>query len=184
MRSLGVAIAGGHGTEDGSRLLSTPSEATIALLDVEHRYMPMNIWEPASGARAIADVLERSGRQVGTSDICDYGTGAQILDFTTIPDGYFVGGIVTNPPFPSAEKFIRRATTLCDYVAMLLKQTYYNAGKRTQFFHEHKPTMLYPMAFRLDFTGGGAPTMDCMWVVWDKARGPTARFQPLARPCS
>jgi hypothetical protein len=184
MRNLGVAIAGGHGNEDGARLLSTPPEAVIALLDVEDEYMPRVIWEPCCGVKAIANVLTKHGRAVGCTDLHDYGVGAIIQDFLKAPTGHFLGGIVTNPPFPLARQFIEIAVARCDYVAMLLKQTYYNAGKRVAFFHQHKPTMIYPMAFRLDFTGGGNPTMDCMWVVWDKKRGPLARFQPLENPCS
>ena len=41
---------------------------------------------------------------------------------------------------------------------------------------------MLPITFRLDFRGGGNPTMDCTWFVWDAAQAGTFRHQLLPKP--
>lgn len=183
MKNIGVAIAGGHGINRGDRLIPTPREATLALIGAERGFMPEFLWEPACGNGAIVGVLQQYGYLVASSDIVDYEWGHRVADFTKAskhPQEKM--GIVTNPPFPYADEFIRTACSVAPYVALLLKATFWNAAKRLSLWCEHTPTILRPLTWRLDFTGGGSPTMDCQWVIWDKSRGPTARFQPLERP--
>lgn len=96
--------------------------------------------------------------------------------------------IVTNPPFNcehgSAAGFISHAvhTLRSPFVAMLLKQNFWNAKQRLSLFHRCPPTRIYPLTWRPDFKALGAPVMDVMWCVWSKL-SPTKRLvRPLMRP--
>ncbi len=79
-----------------------------------------------------------------------------------------MNAIVTNPPFRLAEHFIRHAFRMgVDYMALLLKATFWHAARRQELFELWKPARIYAMTWRPDFRSLGAPTMDCVWCVWD-----------------
>jgi hypothetical protein len=144
------------------------------------------IWEPACGDGRLARVLEWHGFEVISTDIREYpGFGYGGLDFLaeTPKDKWGwvwpeIDAIVTNPPFNLAEEFIRRALCFTPNVAMLLKQTYWNVGGRSQgLWLDHMPDMELKITWRLAFLAaerGNSPLMDCMWAVWngDNARLP------------
>ena len=178
MLNLGVAMAGGAGERRDLDFYPTPWEATAALCGVVQ--FPKLIWEPACGDGAMAEVLTGNGYAVIASDIVDRGYGFPGKDFLGTPVGdVLCGAIVTNPPFNLAEAFIRRALKSTPKVAMLLKATFANAAKRLPLFTEHPPSHILPLTWRLDFTGGGSPTMDCAWFVWGY---PGQTFRPLPKP--
>ena len=160
----------------------TPPEATRALAIVEP--FPNEIWEPACGEGAISEVLKSYGFHVISTDIERRGYGGQ-LDFLAA-DIAPCKAIVTNPPFSLAEPFIRKAHALgIEYMALLLKSNYFHAGKRRQLFIDYRPSIIYPLSWRVDFTGGGANHFDCMWVVWRDLQSEnrsTAYSIPLERP--
>lgn len=155
------------------------------------------IWEPACGDGRLARVLEWHGFDVIATDLREYpGYGMGGLDFLreTPQDkwGLDVGeidAIVTNPPFSLAEEFIRRAHLFTPNVAMLLKQTYWNVGGRSQgLWFDHMPDLELKLTWRLAFLAGergNSPLMDCMWVVWtgdnDRAVQPMCVAEPLPR---
>ena len=62
---------------------------------------------------------------------------------------------------------------------MLLKATFPNAAKRIALFEEHPPSRVLPLGWRLDFTGGGNPTMDCTWFCWGVEGVP---YRVLSKP--
>lgn len=165
MINLGAALAGGGGKRREGDFYPTPWEATVALL--EEVKFPKRIKEPACGDGAMACVLEAYGYTVEASDIADHGYGGR-QDFLTHEPVLKseAWGVITNPPFKLAEEFVRRALRITSKVAMLLKATYPNAADRIKLFSEHPPSRVLPLTWRLDFTGGGAPTMDCTWFVW------------------
>lgn len=135
------------------------------------------IWEPACGDGRLARVLEWHGFEVISTDLREYpGWGTGGLDFLhehpKAKWGMDIGeidAIVTNPPFSLAEDFIRRALSFCPNVVMLLKQTYWNVGGRSQgLWLDHMPDLELKLTWRLAFLKerGNSPLMDCMWNFW------------------
>ncbi|MEP6826876.1 MAG: hypothetical protein ABJA10_02250 [Aestuariivirga sp.] len=178
--NLGVAINGGGGSRRELDFYATPWEATAALCEAVP--LPMVIWEPACGDGAMSEVLKDHDVAVISTDIKNRGYRSQIWakDFLKVRlDDVGCQAIVTNPPFALAEEFIRHALKFTPKVAMLLKATFANAAKRRPLFEQHPPSHVLPLTWRLDFTGGGAPTMDCTWFVWGY---PGQVFRPLPKP--
>lgn len=179
--NLGAAIAGGNGQRRDKDFYPTPDEATLALL---HAWQFGNwVWEPACGDGAVARVLEARGITTESTDLVDRGYGVGGVDFLN-EQVLRAPEIITNPPFRQAEAFIRHAWSLRpDTFAFLLKMTFWNAACRLPLFTDCPPAAVFPLSWRLDFTGGGSPTMDCAWVVWQPNKHwETTYFEPLPRP--
>ena len=169
MKNLGVAIAGAGGKRRALDFYPTPTEATVALLaSGAIDKFPSVIWEPACGDGAISKVLKENHFQVVSTDLEDHGfvEGTSDMDFLAC-DSLLASAIITNPPFALADKFIRKARALgVEHLALLLKATYFHTAKRVALFDLWRPSRECKFTWRLDFTGGGAPTMDCSWWVW------------------
>lgn len=142
----------------------TPWQATEALCQAEQLHIEgENILEPACGDGAIAEHLKQYyGCKVHATDLHDRGYGKGNIDFITakksslMPRKNKPKRCVTNPPFEIAEAFIRRCMSLnFEYTAFLLKAQYYHAAGRAALFNEFPPSRIYPLAWRVDFTGGG-----------------------------
>ncbi len=178
MINLGAALAGGGGARRPNDFYPTPWEATVALL--KEVKFPHLIWEPACGDGAMSEVLNMWGYTTHSSDIEDRGFGA-VKDFlkTEAPPYGDYFAIVTNPPFNLARQFIIHAQKLTPIVAMLLKSQFWHAASRLPLYGKHPPSRVLPLTWRLDFTGGGAPTMDCLWCVWGVDGEP---YKPLPKP--
>ena len=162
----------------------TPWQATEALLLRERewlRFFP-EIWEPACGDGAISEVLKLHGYHAVSTDIAPRGYGGT-LDFLKA-DIAPAQAIITNPPFIHAEEFIRHAHKLgIEYMALLLKANYFHADCRIKLFQDLPPARVYPIGWRLDFTGGGANHFDCIWVVWSMFHeGQCLYMPPMERP--
>jgi hypothetical protein len=161
----------------------TPADATRALLAAELPWLSAHtrVWEPACGEGAMSREIESLGFDVYSSDLIDRGYG-DVVDFfaTSHVD---VQAIVTNPPFNLAEKFIVHALgrLAAPYLCLLLKSTFWHAARRAETFAKHPPTVLYPMTWRPDFLGLGAPTMEAMWCVWDTTRSGPTIYCPMHR---
>src|SRR5690349_11658360 len=92
----------------GPDYFPTPAWATHALMHNEE--FDGEIWECACGDGAMSRVLESKGNPVHSSDLFDRGYGEIGLDFniaTRVTDN-----IVTNPPYNSAEGFVRSGVKL------------------------------------------------------------------------
>jgi hypothetical protein len=174
--NLGAAMVGGNGNREKDDFYPTPPEATVALM-LAVRLAPC-IWEPACGDGAMCRVLEAVGHKVVATDLIDRGYGRGGVDFLQQSEP-FDGDIATNPPFKTAAAFIEHSATLAARRFFLLKVSFWNAARRMKLFTEHPPSLVMPLTWRLDFTGGGAPTMDCMWCAWGT---PERGFKPLPRP--
>jgi hypothetical protein len=179
-----VTLANGGKAEKRRELdfYPTPPEVTVALLAFL-KLEPCTIWEPACGDGAMSMVLEAAGHQVLSSDLRVSGYGEGGVDFLTCA-AQQCDAIVTNPPFNISEDFVRRALSVTNTVAMVLKSQYWHAAKRKALFDQFPPAYILPMTWRPDFMGGergGAPTMDCIWTVWAPHTGGCI-YQPLARP--
>lgn len=162
----------------------TPWQATEALLLREYEFLRTftEIWEPACGDGAISNVLKLHGYHAVSTDIAPRGYGGT-LDFLKA-DFPPAQAIITNPPFFLAEDFIKHAHKLgCEYTALLLKANYFHADCRIKLFNDYTPARVYPVGWRIDFTGGGANHFDCIWVVWDKRQsGRCLYMPPMERP--
>ena len=144
----------------------TPESATVALIRAIDRYLDDNerIHEPACGDGAIARVLARHGFPVFATDLVDRGHGISGVDF--LKTGPATPYVITNPPFALAAQFIRKAVPGSRLVAMLLKSDYWHAASRIALYEAFPPRQELMLTWRLDWTGGGSPTMNCTWWVW------------------
>lgn len=182
MKNLGAAMAGGGGVRRDHDFYPTPREAVEALLERASGGIGETVWEPACGDGAICKVLTDYGYTVVGTDLVDRGYGEGGVDFLTAEPRS--SSIITNPPFKLAAEFIKRGREIEPaYFALLLKATFWNAASRLPIFNEWPPESVLPLTWRLDFTGGGAPTMDCMWCVWGYD-APQLGFEPLRKPRS
>lgn len=191
---LGRAINGGLGVTERRRndFYPTPAEATQALLRVEssaiRRCMDAElldgIWEPCGRGGAIARILERElDLPVRATDIVadpDNRCAQQDLLLATLAPSLIV---ITNPPFALASDMIEHllGTLRVKYLALLLKTTFWSAATREGLLDRFPVARRYDMNWRLDFTGGGAPTMECSWFVWDDAVVDVMRWAILSR---
>lgn len=183
MQNLGVAFVGGHGKRRKDDFYPTPPEATRALLPLIVRWP--KIWEPCCGNGAISRELKAAGHTVHSTDLVDrgYGLGGEDFFRCEVP---VAESIVTNPPFkPAAELILHAHKIGVVRMALLLKMTFWNAAARRKVWGVWRPFSVHPLTWRLDFDGRGAPTMDCMWCIWQPRAGREAtKFEPLARPMS
>lgn len=176
---FGSWVAGGNPVKGRVKddFYETPELCTSRLLD-EIKF-PKTIDEPACGKGAISRVLESRGHKVVSSDIVDRGYG-QKKDFMSF-DKRESEGLITNPPFFIADKFIEKAHELeYDVFALLLKSQYWHSQKRFDLFNKITPSFILPMTWRPDFSGGGSPTMDCIWCVWHRGSTQTI-YRPLRK---
>lgn len=186
-RGIGAMMAGGDaGKRRAHDLYDTPWEATEALYQAEYTCFAAHghAWDPACGNGALLDVLDRHGVATIGSDLIPRGVGLPgVRDFLRAPI-LIAPMIVTNPPFRLAKDFIEHAIGLrAPYLALLLKATFFHAGSRRDLFARHRPARIHPLSWRLDFNGGGAPTMECAWFVWDERHeGGCVYSDPLPRP--
>lgn len=154
----------------------TPPEATRAFLAAETFDGP--IWEPACGQGAISKVLERSGYQVVSTDLADYGYGKSDVDFlkTVFPRAKH---IVTNPPYGRGlgDRFVRKAlehtSRTGGKVAMLLNLASLCHPVRHESFVRRPPARIYALDDCVCYPNGDAryatrqtQTHRYAWLVW------------------
>lgn len=184
-------IMGGNGTKARKTvdLYPTPPEATVALMRFLKLPAATVVWEPACGQGDMVQALRDCGMLAYGTDICK---GQDFLksyrpQFVDRPFSW----IITNPPFSSAEEFIRHAAEIGKPFAMLLKAQYWHAAKRVQLFREIPPSYVLPLTWRPDFLfkerdgkKGASPLMDVMWCVWltPQMQDVQTVFKPLMRP--
>jgi hypothetical protein len=121
--------------ERGADCYSTPPEAVHALLAVET--IPGGaVWEPCCGLGNITRVLRAVGHEVYATDLVDYQSPDQDaagidfpLEHGSAP--YYIGSIVTNPPYKLAAQFVRHALLLVPRAYMLLPLTFLESERRT-----------------------------------------------------
>ena len=159
---------GDRDTRQKDDFYATPPACVVALLKAE-QLLPYRIWEPACGDGAICDVLQSSLMPFIATDIVDRGyIGMEAQEDFLLCEKQRAECIITNPPFALAEKFIRHAHKLdIKYMALLLKTSFWHASRRAPLFEMWQPARIYAMTWRPDFRSLGAPTMDCIWCVWD-----------------
>lgn len=157
---------------------ATDPKAVQALLDVEDFFD--DILEPACGGGHISNVLHVNGYNVVSTDIVDRGYVHQngIQDFLLFnPATPNLNDIITNPPYKFAAEFVEHALDISDdgiKVAMFLKLTFLESGKRKQLFDKYPPMKIYVFRNRVDcWKNGTKPdkpqrAVCYAWFLWKK----------------
>jgi len=156
---------------DGPDFFPTPAWATYALIDNED--FRGDIWESACGNGAMSEVLAATGRAVVSTDLYDRGYGESGIDF--LDTSVRAQNIVTNPPYNSAEGFVRVGLRAADRkFALLLRLAFLEgAGRQRTIFAEAPPSRVWVFSERITFYPEGAVqkgsgTTAYAWFVWDK----------------
>lgn len=157
---------------DGPDFFPTPAWATHALMQVEE--FDGEVWEPACGNGAMAEVIRSYGLPVIASDLYDRGYGTPGVDFTKSIIAT-TQNIITNPPFHSAESFVHAGLrTACHKVALLLRLAFLESAERQRsIFTNLSPSRVWCFSERITFYPAGAEragsgTMAYAWFVWEK----------------
>lgn len=157
-------------------LYETPEPATRALMDCES--LPHRIWEPACGRGAIARVLRGAGHDVWASDLVDYETPEQDcarLDFLMhdrFPNDF--EAIVTNPPYKTADDFVRRSLERAPLVCMLLRFAFCESKSRSDILDSGNLRSVHLFRERLTMHRDGwegpkhSSAIPFAWFVWDR----------------
>jgi hypothetical protein len=156
---------------DGPDYFPTPAWATHALIDNER--FEGEIWESACGNGAMSEVLETTGNQVVSSDLYNRGYGEVGVDF--IESERRAANIITNPPYNSAEGFVRAGLEKADRkFALLLRLAFLEgANRKRTIFNTSPPSRVWVFSERITFYPAGAVqkgsgTTAYAWFVWDK----------------
>jgi hypothetical protein len=118
-------------------------------------------------------VLETAGNLVRSSDLYDRGFGETGIDFITARAK--ADNIVTNPPYNSAEGFVRNGVRLArKKFALLLRLAFLEGANRANtIFSDCPPSRVWVFSERITFymqgaTQKGSGTTAYAWFVWDK----------------
>jgi hypothetical protein len=156
-----------------SDFYATPPDCTNALMDhFGWVFEGRKIWEPACGDGAISKVLIDRGFDVVSTDLHGRGYAPGGVDFLECEK--MGEAIITNPPFNLAHDFIARSIDLDVPFAMLVKATYWHAGKRLELFSRKQPIGILAMAWRpaMSPERGKSATMDFIWTIWGEGSPP------------
>ncbi len=156
---------------EGPDFFPTPRWATHALIDNEK--FSGDIWECACGDGAMSRVLEEASRRVYSSDLYERGYGEGGKDF--LASTRKADNIVTNPPFNSAEGFVRAGVKHSrNKFALLLRLAFLEGANRAKtIFAESPPARVWVFSERITFypsgvSPKGSGTTAYAWFVWDK----------------
>ncbi len=156
---------------DGADFYPTPAWATHALMAVEK--FEGDIWECACGNGAMSEVIKSYGYSVESSDLYDRGYGKSGIDF--LNQSKKVPNIITNPPYNSAEGFVKRCVDLSSSkFALLLRLAFLeSATRQKEIFNKNPPSRVWIFSERITFYPlnaevKGSGTTAYAWFVWDK----------------
>lgn len=156
---------------DGPDYFPTPRWATYALIDNEK--FEGDIWECACGDGAMSKVLEETGAEVYSSDLYTRPYGDAGRDFLTTSRQ--ATNIVTNPPYNSAEGFLKAGLDKADKkLALLLRLAFLEGSNRNRtIFSVNPPSRVWVFSERITFypagvKAAGSGTTAYAWFVWDK----------------
>lgn len=156
---------------DGPDFFPTPAWATFALIDNEK--FEGDLWECACGNGAMSAVLSKANKNVVSSDLYNRGFGESGHDFVTSQRRF--KNIVTNPPYNSAEGFVRSGLRNSGQkFALLLRLAFLEGANRQRtIFETNPPSRVWVFSERITFYPHGAVqkgsgTTAYAWYVWDK----------------
>ena len=157
---------------NGPDFFPTPSWATHALMENEE--FVGEIWECACGNGAMAKILGVKGNPVRSSDLYNRGFGEAGVDFTKSVSQ--ADNIITNPPYNSAEAFVKTGVRLARRkFALLLRLAFLEGVNRANtIFAETPPSRVWIFSERITFYPAGAEvkgsgTTAYAWFVWDQS---------------
>lgn len=164
-------------------------DAIVALMEAERAYMPDGaVYDGACGEGDILKVIAAYGRRVIGSDLVNRGYGRGGVDFLTLTK-LPASILVMNPPYENGldEHFLMHAISLRPrYIAMLLKAPFFFCQSRLKVTDLCAPARVYPLSWRIDFTGQGKPHSPSGWCVFTPqtpTRANNTRFmRALERP--
>ena len=167
---------------EGPDYFPTPKWATHALIANEK--FEGSIWEPACGDGAMSRVLETTGCPVLSTDLFDRGFGDPGIDF--LKADRVADNIVTNPPYNSAEAFVKAGLLRSRRkMALLLRLAFVEGANRQRtIFAKTPPTRIWVFSERITFYPAGAiqkgsGTTAYAWFVWDKKNLGTSEMKWL-----
>lgn len=172
LRVLGSTTVVGADREQHD-FYATEPKAVELLLD-EERFQK-DILEPCCGLNHIADVLKSREYQVRTSDLIDRGVSDVTKDFFDYR--FWLGDIVTNPPYSQAVEFVEHSLRITNEgakIAMFLKIQFLEGKKRKEFFKRFPPKHIYVASSRLrcakngEFDKYDSSAVCYAWFVWEK----------------
>ncbi len=156
---------------NGPDFYPTPSWATHALIDNE--ILTGDIWECACGDGSMSRVLEETGCTVQSTDLYDRGFGESGVDY--LLTARKVDNIITNPPFHSAEGFVKKGVVEAKHkFALLLRLAFLEGVNRANtIFSKTPPSRVWVFSERITFYPKGISaksggTTAYAWFVWDK----------------
>lgn len=148
----------------------TPPGAVLALLSVET--FDRDVWEPACGDGAISKVLIAQGFNVISSDIIDRGFGEVGKNFFAFTRAR-ASMLITNPPFSTAEDFLKHAKHLgVRKIAFLLKLSFLEGKSRSHLLEQSGLSRVWVFRGRINVQRngdykGGSGMIAFAWFVWD-----------------
>lgn len=150
----------------------TPIEATAALVAAEGDAIGAGpIWEPCGRGGAIARVLHGHGiATIATDIVPDPENDVAGIDLFAVESAP-ARRVVSNLPFAISRPMIVHLweTLAVDYMALLFKASFMHCDKSADLWRAGLGnTRRWDLSWRLDFTGGGRPVMDCTWFIWDR----------------
>ena len=129
--------------------------------------------ECACGDGAMSNVLAETGQKLINSDLYDRGYGDAGIDFLSTSRRY--DNVVTNPPYSSAEGFVRSGlATAKSKFALLLRLAFLEGANRQRtVFSQYPPARVWVFSERITFYPRGAErkgsgTTAYAWFVWDR----------------
>tara|TARA_R100001082_G_C4347012_1_gene152757 strand:- start:374 stop:958 length:585 start_codon:yes stop_codon:yes gene_type:complete len=137
------------------------------------------VWECACGGGHLVDVLIKNNHYVLATDIVNRDDRAMLeVDFLEAQSRW-KGDILTNPPFKSAEAFVKKGLEILNpgrYLILFQRIMFLESSKRFELFKKYPPKYVYVHSSRVaiakggDFEKyeGGGKNMCYAWFVWQK----------------
>ncbi len=156
----------------------TPPWATRALIEhvviSKDRVRSMTCLEPACGRGHMSVTLAEYFDKVVSLDVFDYGFGP-VADFIELkhPDGSF-DWVITNPPFPLGEEFIRRSMKIARHGVAMLTRTVFieSVGRYERIFIPNRPSRFAQFTERVPMVKGridkkASTATGYAWLIWE-----------------
>jgi hypothetical protein len=159
----------------------TPAWATEALLESER--LPRCVWDPCCGDGAMVRPIMAAGHIVMASDLHYRGYGTGETDFLLSPMASGCTGIVMNPPFNLATRFIAHALALAPEFLAVFGPIGLLAGQERgiQIYDRQPPSRVWVFSRRVTLLHGSlaaqgmteAPSdmrgaTNFAWLVWNR----------------
>ena len=159
----------------------TPTWATEALLERER--LPRCVWDPCCGDGALCRPIMAAGHIVMASDLHYRGYGTGEVDFLLSPMASGCTGIVMNPPFNLATRFITHALNLAPEFLAVFGPIGLLAGQERgiQIYDRQPPSRVWIFSRRVTLLHGSlvaqgmteAPhdmrgATNFAWLVWNR----------------